>query len=53
MDNQQGPTVQHMELCSVLCGNLDGKAVWGKMNTCTCMTESFAMSALLAIYTPV
>ena len=33
MDNQQGPTVQHMELCSVLRGNLDGKAVWGKMST--------------------
>ena len=24
MDNQQGPTIQHMELCSVLCGSLDG-----------------------------
>jgi len=23
MDNQQGPTVQHRELCSVLCGGLD------------------------------
>ena len=27
MDNQQGPTVQHMELCSMLCGSLDGKGV--------------------------
>ena len=27
MDDRQGPTVQHMELCSVLCGSLDGKGV--------------------------
>ena len=27
MVNQQGPTVQHMELCSMLCGNLDGRGV--------------------------
>ena len=24
MDNQQGPTVQHRELCSMLCGSWDG-----------------------------
>ena len=53
MDNQQGPTVQHTELCSVLRGNLDGKAVWGKMSPCTCMSESFAMSTLLVVYTPI
>ena len=34
MDNQQGPTVQHMELCSMLCGRLDGSGVWGRMDTC-------------------
>ena len=27
MDNQQGPTVLHRELCSMLCGSLDGKGV--------------------------
>ena len=27
MDNQQGPNVQHRELCSVLCGSLDGRGV--------------------------
>ena len=27
MHNQQGPTVQYMELCSMLCGSLDGKGV--------------------------
>ena len=25
MDNQQGPTVQHRELCSMLCDGLDGR----------------------------
>ena len=30
MDNQQGPTVEHMELCSMLCGSLDGKGVWAE-----------------------
>ena len=24
MDNQQGPTVYHWELCLMLCGSLDG-----------------------------
>ena len=30
MDNQQGPTLWHMELCSVLCGSLNGRGVWGR-----------------------
>ena len=38
MDNQQGPTVQHLELCSMLCGSLDGRGIWGRMDVCTCMT---------------
>ena len=37
MDNQQGPTTQHMELCSGICGSLDGRGVWGRMDTCVCM----------------
>ena len=28
--NQQGPTVQHMELCSMLRGSLDGKGRLGE-----------------------
>ena len=32
MDNQQGPTVQHRELCSMLCSSLDGRGVWGRMD---------------------
>ena len=30
MDNQQGPTVQHRELYSMLCGSLDGRGVGGE-----------------------
>ena len=29
MSDQQGPTVWHRELCSTLCGSLDGKGIWG------------------------
>ena len=28
MDNEQGPTVQHRQLCSVLPGSLDGSGIW-------------------------
>ena len=30
MDNQQGSTVQYMELCSMLCGSLDGVEFGGE-----------------------
>ena len=39
-DNQEGPIVQHKELCSMLCGSLDGSGVWGRMDTCVCMAQS-------------
>ena len=32
MDNQEGPTVEHVELCSMLCGSLDGRGVWRRMD---------------------
>ena len=56
--NQQGPTVEHMEFCSVLCGSLDGRGVWGRMNTCICMAESLCcpretITTLLISYTPI
>ena len=35
MDNKQGPIVEHRELCSMLCGSLDGREIWGRMDTCT------------------
>ena len=44
MDNQQGPTVQRMELYSMLYGNLDGRQVWRRMYACICMTESLHCS---------
>ena len=44
MDNQQGPTVLHRELCSVLCESLDGRGVWGRMDTCMCVAESLHCS---------
>ena len=45
LDNQQGPTIQHRELCSLLCGSLDGREVQGEMGTWTCMAESLCHSS--------
>ena len=33
-----------MELYSMLCGSLDGRGVWGRMDTCVCMVECFCCS---------
>ena len=44
MNNQQGPTIWHMEHCSMLCGSLDERGVWGRMDTCVCMSESLHCS---------
>ena len=44
MENQQGPAGQHMELCSVSGGSLDGRGVWGSMDTCVCLAESLCCS---------
>ena len=57
MDNQQGPPVQHRKLCSTLGGSLDGRRVWGRMDTGICLAESPCCSpktvtALLTRYTP-
>ena len=32
------------ELCSVLCGSLDGRGVWGRMDTGICTAESLCCS---------
>ena len=59
MDNQQGPTVKHRELCSMSCGSLErGEVVWGRMDTCICMAVSHyrspeAFTAMLISYTPI
>ena len=57
MDNQQGATVWHMELHSVLCGSLEGRGIWERIDTCICTAESLrcspaAVIALLIGYTP-
>ena len=46
MDNSQGPNVYYMELYSMLCASLDGRGVWGRMDTCicVCMAESLLCS---------
>ena len=44
LDDQQEPAVEHRELCSVLCGSLDGRGVWGRMDTCVCMVKSLCCS---------
>ena len=36
MNSQERPIVQHMELYSMLCGRLDGRGVWGRMEMCAC-----------------
>ena len=45
MDNQQGPPVHHRELCSMLCGSLNGRGVWERMNVYICMLESLRYSS--------
>ena len=56
--NKEGPTLKHSELCSMSCGSLDGREVWGRMDTCVCMAESFhcspeTITKLLISYTPI
>ena len=67
MGNQQGPTVQHRKLFSVmwqpewdwvLLGLGQGLDFEGRMDTCTCMAESLRCSpetttTLLIDYTPI
>ena len=47
--------LEHMKLCSMLCGSLDERGVWGRVNIC--MAESLLCSletitTLLTGYTP-
>ena len=34
IDDQEGRVVEHRELCSMLCGSLHGRGVWGRMDKC-------------------
>ena len=40
MDQQQRPAVEHRDLCSMLCGSLDGRGARGRMDTCVWMADS-------------
>ena len=40
MEKQQGPAGEHREPCSVLCGSLGGRGVWGRKDTCVRVAES-------------
>ena len=56
--NYQEKIYRYMELCSMLYGSLDGRGVWGRMDTCVYMAESFCRSpetitSLLIGYTPI
>ena len=58
MDNQQGPTAEPRKLCSMLCGSLVQKGVWGRMDPCMCMAESLrclpeTITTLLIGYIPI
>ena len=44
MDNQQGTIIQHIEHYSVLCSNLDGRGLWGRIDTYICMAETLHCS---------
>ena len=39
IDNQQGSTVQHRELCPAFCNNLNGKRILKSLDICICLTE--------------
>ena len=49
MENQQGPAGQLRELCSVSCGSLAGRGVWGRRDTC----PPGPISTLLISYTSI
>lgn len=57
MHNQQGPTIEQMELRSMLCGTLDGRGVWGRIDSCIWRAESLPCPSetimLLISYTPI
>ena len=47
-----------MELYSMLCASLDGRGVWGRMDTCVCMADSLhyspeTITTLIVGYTPI
>ena len=58
VNKEQGPTVEPMKLCPVLCGSLDGRGVWGTIDTSVCRAESLhsspeSITILLISYIPI
>ena len=35
--------LEHMELCPMSCGSLDGRGTWRGMDPCLCMADPFAV----------
>ena len=52
---QPGPTVQHMDLYSVLCASMDERGVWGRMDACICIAQYLHCSPEMptVFYTPI
>ena len=56
---QQGPTILHREVCLMLCGSLNGRGVWGRMDTLHVWLSPFTVHlklpqhCLLISYTPI
>ena len=48
MDDQQGPTVEPRELCSVLGGSLEGREAGGRMDTRIRIVSPFAVHLKLS-----
>ena len=47
--------LQYSTWNSMLCASLDGKGVWGRMDTCVCMAESLQCEIITTLsvgYTP-
>ena len=58
MDKQQKLIVEYMELFSMLCSSLNGRGIWGRMDTCIGMAESIhcspeTITTLLISCTPI
>ena len=58
IDNQEGPPIQHRELSSMLCGSLDDRGIWKRMDTYLFMDEILCsppktITKLLSGHTPI
>ena len=58
MENQQGPAGQYREVCSMSRGSQDGRGVWGRRDTRTCVADCLRcareiVTSLLMSYSPI